>query len=454
MINLAKEIGVDEVSITDEKGVIVHSNIADAYGFDINTNEFTKPFIQAVANKNFELASEPTIRDFDGKLFQYIGVSRLDEAGTILIGLEASGVKELSDKFDIQEVVNDVNIGEKGYVYITGKDGRVIAHKNTDSVGVNIADFDWGKEILEKGEGTTKYIFNGVEIFAHFEKEGDMIIVSTFLTNEFMNNINELRNNTIMILVIAIMILVVIISILVRGILIKPLNVAVEQAEKMSNGDFTSETNGKFLAKKDEIGLLANVLDKMKINLRDVINEISASSNNMNTSSQELSATVEEILAQTETANHTTEEMAANMEESSAAVQQVSVSLEEIENSTRQLAESSENGSQRVAEIANRAMRMKENAEKSSETANNIYRDKVTLIKSSIEKTKVVSDIQKMSWVISEIAEQTNLLALNAAIEAARAGEEGKGFAVVADEVRKLAEESRQAVASIQSTTL
>jgi len=65
----------------------------------------------------------------------------------------------------------------------------------------------------------------------------------------------------------------------------------------------------------------------------------------------------------------------------------------------------------------------------------------------------VVDQISHLAENIAGIADQTNLLALNAAIEAARAGEQGRGFAVVAEEVRKLAEDSSQAVASIQALT-
>ena len=54
-----------------------------------------------------------------------------------------------------------------------------------------------------------------------------------------------------------------------------------------------------------------------------------------------------------------------------------------------------------------------------------------------IEKSS--KKISEILGVMDEIAFQTNLLALNASVEAARAGEAGRGFAVVATEVRALA---------------
>ena len=78
------------------------------------------------------------------------------------------------------------------------------------------------------------------------------------------------------------------------------------------------------------------------------------------------------------------------------------------------------------------------------------YRVSISL-KNDFAEAKAVDKIQALTNSIRAISTQTSMLSLNAAIEAARAGDQGRGFAVVASEIGDLANQSTEAVNSINT---
>ncbi|HTX71942.1 MAG TPA: methyl-accepting chemotaxis protein [Rectinemataceae bacterium] len=189
-----------------------------------------------------------------------------------------------------------------------------------------------------------------------------------------------------------------------------PLGRAVGLADHIAKGDLRDEVDAKFLARRDEVGLLSQSLAAMIRSLRDVVAAVVSSADNVSSGSQGI--------------NSTAQQLSQGATEQASAAEEVSSSVEEMGATIKQNAD---------------------NATSAEGVARRSSADARTGGASVAQTVTAMKDIAGKIGIIEEIARQTNLLALNAAIEAARAGEAGKGFAVVASEVRKLAERSQAA---------
>jgi methyl-accepting chemotaxis protein len=222
-----------------------------------------------------------------------------------------------------------------------------------------------------------------------------------------------------------------------------------DSAESISRGDLTRNVVIRTSHFPDETHELANLINVMVQNLRDLVGHIKKTSGQLSSSAREINSTALEINASTEevaqaieSISRGAETQAEMVEKSSCTIREMAISIDLVAARARETAKAARETSltaQQGSRLASDSLeRMKEFFEHQEMIAKQF-----ALFNSKLQKVGKIADF------IGDVARQTNLLALNASIEAARAGEYGKGFAVVADEVRKLADGSAKSASDI-----
>ncbi len=220
----------------------------------------------------------------------------------------------------------------------------------------------------------------------------------------------------------------IVVWILFRAVLLTPLNQSLSALSRISNGDLTVELPVK---NGDEMGQLAESINRMVMHLRHLIDEMNAQA-----------AQVENASVQLKKSSNSSASNANEAKKQADEIARISISNEE---SMSSLASANNEITATVKEIAQSSLLT---VDMVTQIGQQVSVASETIMKLN-HHFKRIEDVMQF---IQEISEQTNLLALNATIEAARAGEAGKGFAVVAGEVKQLAQQTGEAANKIVST--
>jgi methyl-accepting chemotaxis protein len=215
------------------------------------------------------------------------------------------------------------------------------------------------------------------------------------------------------------------------------------------NGDLTRRVE---VHSDDEIGEVAKAFNSFADMLQAMLLKVSDNSKHLSEQVLSMTHSTAEVSAMSEDVTITIQQISKGAEEQAVKISEVNHLMQEVQETMQEVEKKSHETSRAVDQAT-------QTAKVSGKLAQGTINKMVELNEMILLNSKMVvhlgtksKEVGGVVAIISNIAEQTNLLSLNAAIEAARAGELGRGFAVVADEIRNLADGSHKAVGDI--TTL
>ncbi|SEG06203.1 methyl-accepting chemotaxis protein [Caloramator fervidus] len=449
--SLAKDLNVDEINWF-YNGEIINSNFDDYVGWKAPKDHAAYKFL--VSNDKF--LSEDIRKDAVSGEYKKYGYVKDKDGYFVQVGINATKVKALTEKFSYQRIVEDIASKENiVYALFIDKNLKVVAHSDKERIGIQLTDEGSKAAAVDGKPYSSEYFYEAQKINVYD------VLLPVYVDGKHIGAIDigfsmahvykTISKNIITFVCVGIFVFMLLAFTLYTSstLVVNIIKKLENDMRTLAQGDFTIKVPENVLKRKDEFGEIAHAVDHMLKSIREMIREVKENVNNVLSQSENLSAVSEEMASSSQEVAKTMQQVAEGSTSQANDLQEIVSLMQSLTNAIENAYKKLSTVKQEAESTTSKANIGKHEMDKLIKSIEDIKGSFEVVINKVSNLTNSVKEISNITNVINAISEQTNLLALNAAIEAARAGEAGRGFAVVADEVRKLAEESKRSTAEI-----
>lgn len=331
-----------------------------------------------------------------------------------------SEFESLLDMAQLRARIEEITVDTDGYVMLLDKAGALQAGLDRFALAGALPLDDEG--MLKEGTWLVSPAAGRMRVDTRRNPELGWTIAVVTPLNVYERMTRMLRVIILGTVLLAWLLIHFIVSTVVRRNL-RPVQAIARAVDRVVEGDLTGTV---IVHREDEIRDLADLFNRLigefsglLLRMRSVITVLGEAVQNLSTSTQEIAST---------------------SNEQAAAVKEVLSTMEDADRLSRGV-------ETRIQEVARIASSTKETVEQGFDLIKTSLA-KMEEIRSTnadtISGIKTLGDRIESIWeivnIINGIADQTKIIAFNAELEAAAAGEAGKNFQIVAGEIRRLAD--------------